>query len=718
MVVLALAANSATTNVEQMGDAIKFVAPVAAAFSVSIEESAAAVGALSNAGLQATLAGTGLRRILAELEAPSSKTRKILDKLGLTVEDVQVSSVGLTGALRALKDAGFGGIEALSVFGQRGGPAAIALLESIDFVEELTENLENAAGTADRVAKIMDDNLFGALKAVASAGEAVLLAFGDSGATGVLEGFFRTVADGLRFLARNIEIVQGLLIGIAIVTLPLLISGVLALAAAIAATGLGLVIVLLGVATGALIAFKDEIKLTADGAGTLGDFLVVAFEEISIAVEEFTNTFIQAVGPILNALGLVVEGTQNDFQTILLSAARLADRFIGVFVGIAAALGAVFEEGVDLPRTFQRLTVLILNGIVGILEVVSDNITAFLVAIGRTAQQTALQFNTAFINLAEASRQAFAGNFEAARKFAEDGIHFMGIAASDAGDLFVTNFTTEVDRLGEIDVLAKIEGPLKDDAEDLGASVGEAFLKGFNETTGNQDLVNRVLEGAEFRGQARESASLLEEFRRSQTEANREQGITEDVDPKKTAEEITTSLQGFLAGFEEVGGIIDNFGDQAQATIVNAFGAAEDALVEFVQTGEFNFSKLVDSILADLTRLAFRQALFALLGGGTGAGTANAASALAGARQHGGPVTSGRPFLVGERGPELFNPPSAGNIVPNNQLGGAPGPVNVTIINQTSREEILETINSPEGENVIVNTISRKRRAVRETLQT
>ena len=41
-----------------------------------------------------------------------------------------------------------------------------------------------------------------------------------------------------------------------------------------------------------------------------------------------------------------------------------------------------------------------------------------------------------------------------------------------------------------------------------------------------------------------------------------------------------------------------------------------------------------------------------------------------GKKANGGPVSSGKSFLVGEKGPELFVPKSSGTIVPNNQLGG------------------------------------------------
>ena len=46
-------------------------------------------------------------------------------------------------------------------------------------------------------------------------------------------------------------------------------------------------------------------------------------------------------------------------------------------------------------------------------------------------------------------------------------------------------------------------------------------------------------------------------------------------------------------------------------------------------------------------------------------------------RAFGGPVSGGSPYIVGEKGPELFVPGSSGNIVPNNAMGGANIVVNV-----------------------------------------
>lgn len=50
---------------------------------------------------------------------------------------------------------------------------------------------------------------------------------------------------------------------------------------------------------------------------------------------------------------------------------------------------------------------------------------------------------------------------------------------------------------------------------------------------------------------------------------------------------------------------------------------------------------------------------------------------FSGERANGGSVLSGRSYLVGERGPEVFTPSTAGMISPNSSLGG--GPTNIVV---------------------------------------
>jgi TP901 family phage tail tape measure protein len=74
---------SSFVSLETLGQGLKFLAPTAAAAGVSLEESAAAIGALGNAGLQGTIAGTGLRMAINKLIAPTEDARRTMDRLGL-----------------------------------------------------------------------------------------------------------------------------------------------------------------------------------------------------------------------------------------------------------------------------------------------------------------------------------------------------------------------------------------------------------------------------------------------------------------------------------------------------------------------------------------------------------------------------------------------------------------------------------------------------------
>lgn len=204
--VLATAANASNTSVEQLGDGMKFVAPIAAGLGVDIETTTAALGKLSDSGLQASLAGTGLRRVLAELESPSTKSAQILKDIGLATEDVIPSQVGLVEALTKLRDAGLTTGQALELFGDRGGPAFEVLASNIPAVVALEQKLRQAGGTADRVAAVMDDNLNGALLRVKSAFEGLLLSAADNeGGFTAMEAAANGLATGINFLSDNIN---------------------------------------------------------------------------------------------------------------------------------------------------------------------------------------------------------------------------------------------------------------------------------------------------------------------------------------------------------------------------------------------------------------------------------------------------------------------------------------------------------------------------------
>lgn len=73
-------------DIVSLGEGMKFAAPVAHSAGLAIEETAAAIGALGNAGLRGTVAGTGLRMSINKLLKPTFDSQKAINDLGLTVQ--------------------------------------------------------------------------------------------------------------------------------------------------------------------------------------------------------------------------------------------------------------------------------------------------------------------------------------------------------------------------------------------------------------------------------------------------------------------------------------------------------------------------------------------------------------------------------------------------------------------------------------------------------
>ena len=120
--------------------------------------------------------------------------------------------------------------------------------------------------------------------------------------------------------------------------------------------------------------------------------------------------------------------------------------------------------------------------------------------------------------------------------------------------------------------------------------------------------------------------------------------------------------------------------------VTSSFRGMEDALVNFVKTGKLDFKSLADSIISDLARIAAKKVIAGvignLFGGSANLGTASGSDLdlfYGGPRASGGPVSAGKTYLIGEKGPELLTMGSSGMVTPNHALGGQ---VTVNVINQ------------------------------------
>ncbi|WP_295636807.1 tail tape measure protein [Novosphingobium sp.] len=151
--------------------------------------------------------------------------------------------------------------------------------------------------------------------------------------------------------------------------------------------------------------------------------------------------------------------------------------------------------------------------------------------------------------------------------------------------------------------------------------------------------------------------------------------------------DVRANTQGFATDIQQLRSSFDSI-------VVGGFSKAgstlETGLVSAIKRGTLGFGDLRStalSVINDITGQAVRSGLGSFgLGGGGGSGGGGSLLGLVGAvsslfglpgRATGGPVSPGRGFVVGENGPELFVPTSAGQVVPAG--GGSTRNVNVSI---------------------------------------
>ena len=219
------------TNLEMLGETMKYVGPVARTAGMGLEETSAMAGLLSNVGIKASQAGTTLRSMLQRLAAPTGAAATTLRSLGVEVQD-------LDGNMRAVPDilgelaaatADMGSGERLAVLNTlfeteaAAGVAELIEQQGAEGVTKFTDILKGANGEAARVAGQMGDNAAGGFKAMNSAIEGLKISFGDllmpavrsittliTGLTRRLNKFVETWPNLSRWIGYGIAAIAGL----------------------------------------------------------------------------------------------------------------------------------------------------------------------------------------------------------------------------------------------------------------------------------------------------------------------------------------------------------------------------------------------------------------------------------------------------------------------------------------------------------------------------
>ncbi|MDA1968463.1 phage tail tape measure protein [Bacillus cereus] len=173
--VFALAQATANLNVEQLGETMKYAAPVAATFGLNIEETAAIAQIFANNGIKASMAGTALRAGLSRLAAPPKEAAKSLSALNVTVKDSEGNMKPMNEIIGQLHD-GFGKLSesqqiaaAKAIFGEEAYAGWIQVIKGGQpAFDDMVNTLETSEGSAKVMAETMANNLSGAVDGVKS----------------------------------------------------------------------------------------------------------------------------------------------------------------------------------------------------------------------------------------------------------------------------------------------------------------------------------------------------------------------------------------------------------------------------------------------------------------------------------------------------------------------------------------------------------------------
>lgn len=176
---LATVASSSNTDVRGVGQAMTFVAGTANAAGLSFDQTAAALGILANAGIQATRGGTSLNAALRSMLNPSKEAQELAEKLGLTFTDNEGRIRPLVDITEDLQDANLTAKQSFVLFGDEGKRAIDALVnQGAPQLRALEQSIEDSENAAKRMAEIKLDTFEGSITELSSAVEGLAITVG------------------------------------------------------------------------------------------------------------------------------------------------------------------------------------------------------------------------------------------------------------------------------------------------------------------------------------------------------------------------------------------------------------------------------------------------------------------------------------------------------------------------------------------------------------
>lgn len=338
--VLAMAANNSAAGIDDMQLAFKYAGAPAAALGIGMEDVAAAIGIMTDAGLDGSNAGTSLRASLLALNNPAKAQEKMMKNLGISMRDSEGNAISLSDMIGELVEATDGMTEAdkVATLGKLVGTEAVSGFLSLmkagpTEIDKMADSLRNSAGASKETADIMKDNLKGALEEFGGTLETIGIKIYDNlkPALESLLGFLQGLADKFDGLSPSVQNTIVIIAGIAAAIGPILIVlgtlvgaigavliafGTISSAIGVVTTGVAAATPAVGALASIFAFLTGPIGLAIAAIVGIGIALVAAYAKFEGFREVVHSVFDAVKSAVTTALNTVVEFIQQKLAYI------------------------------------------------------------------------------------------------------------------------------------------------------------------------------------------------------------------------------------------------------------------------------------------------------------------------------------------------------------------------------------------------------------------
>lgn len=320
--VISMTMNKSQATFEGLSDSLTYVGPVAKDAGVSLEETAAMLGALHDANISGSMAGTGSRAVLSRLQAPTGKAYDAIKELGVKTTDSKGNTRPVFSILKEIQRSfeknklgtGQRAEYMKTIFGEEASSSASVLMTAAASgkLDNLTRLIKESDGKTEELVKVMQDNLGGDFKSFQSAYQAVGTDLFDQ-QEGVLRKLTQTATkyvlklDGWIQKNKSLASTIGLIVGGALALIGVI--GAIGLVAWPVITGINAIIAAAG-AMGAIFTTVGSAVMTAIGAIS---WPVVAVVAAIVAGALLIRKYWE---PVSAFFGGVVEGLKVAFAPV------------------------------------------------------------------------------------------------------------------------------------------------------------------------------------------------------------------------------------------------------------------------------------------------------------------------------------------------------------------------------------------------------------------